>query len=187
MVGQRRDLETSFRIRLTDLSIRPMTSYYITENPTQAVYYTGDKYPELKKGRFLVGSFRGNLFAYKISEDGKKLLEEVKIKTSTYPSLEVVDTAVSPNGDIYFGAYDIFKLDKIDYTSKAKTMYPIEINATNVKVSNMNYSEPTKECDIHRNYRRGLSTLFIKIPKSMINRYPQVTSIIPKIIFQIVT
>ena len=32
----------------------------------------------------------------------------------------------------------------------------------------MNYSEPTKELTLDLNDRRGLSTLFIKIPKSMI-------------------
>ena len=75
-----------------DTSIKPLRSYYITSNPTQAIYYSGDRHPELK-GKFVVGSFRGNLYAYKMSEDGKKLLEEIMIKTDVYPSLEVVPVA----------------------------------------------------------------------------------------------
>jgi hypothetical protein len=118
------------------------------------------------KGKFIVGSLNGDLLAYKISEDGRSLLEEIILQTSHYPSTEVIGTAVSPNGDIYFGAYDIFRLDKIDPTSKEQMMIPIQIKATNVNVSNVNYSEQTKELTINLTNRHDSSSLTIKIPRS---------------------
>jgi hypothetical protein len=151
-----------------DSSIKPMRSYYVSQNPTQAVYYNGDKYPELK-GKFIVGTFRGNIFAYNISEDGKKLLQEIEMKTAVYPSKEVVGTAVSPGGDIYFGAYDIFKLTKLDLKSKVEAMFPIHINATNVKVSGVSYSEPTRQLTLDLTKRHARTTLSIKVPKSIEN------------------
>ena len=154
-----------------DSSIKSLRSYYVAENPTQATYYNGDKHGELK-GKFIVGSFRGDLYAYKISEDGKKLLEEFRINTATYPSKEVVATAVSPMGDIYFGAYDIFRLDKIDSTSKEEVMFPIQINATDVKVSNLNYSPDTEEIRIDITKEFGFSSFSIKVPKSILEDMP---------------
>lgn len=153
---------------VNDSSIKPIRSYYDPPNPTQAIYYNGDMHPELK-GKFIVGSFRGDLYAYNISKDGRKLLEEVKLVTSVYPLLEVVGVAVSPSGELYFGAYDIFKLVNIDDNSKVQTMHSVQINATNVKVSSVNYSEPTKELKVKLTDRHGLSTLSVRIPKSLID------------------
>jgi glucose/arabinose dehydrogenase len=147
-----------------DSSIKPMRSYYISLPPTQATYYNGDKFPELK-GMFIAGSFRGDLYAYKISEDGKKLLEELRLNTTVYPSKGVVATAVSPRGDIYFGAYDIFRLDKIELTHKGVMMIPVEIVTTNANVSNVNYSQ-NKGITLNLTNRNTQSTIAIKIPDS---------------------
>ena len=154
-----------------DSSIKPIRSYYVSENPTQATYYNGNKFPELK-GKFIVGSFRGDLYAYKISENGKKLLEEIKMDTSLYPSVEVISTAVSPNGDIYFGAYDIFKLDKLDLTSKKQETYPIQINATNLKVSGINYLKSTSDFTVDLIDIHAKSTLSIKFLQAFTEEMP---------------
>jgi hypothetical protein len=154
-----------------DSSIKPLRSYYITSNPTQAVYYNGDKHPELK-GKFIVGSFRGDLYAYKLSEDGERLLEEVRMNIDRYPSLEVVATAVSPNGEIYFGAYDIYKLGDVDLSSKVDTMQVVGINTTNVKVSDINYTEPEKELNLNLKERNSVSAISIKIPKNLVEDLP---------------
>jgi hypothetical protein len=149
-----------------DSSIKPMRSYFITTNPTQATYYTGHKYPDLN-GKFIVGSFRGNLYSYKISEDGTKLLEEMKIETLRYPLEEVVAIAASPTCDIYFASYNIYKLNSIDLSSSVDTMYPLQINATNVKISDVNYFGHTKDLSINLSDRHGLGDISIRIPKSM--------------------
>jgi glucose/arabinose dehydrogenase len=155
-----------------DSSIKPMRSYYFTKTPTQAIYYDRDKYLELK-GKFIVGSFDGDLFVYKLSNDGKKLLEEIVLLTSIYPSNNVIATAVSPNGEIYFGAYDIYKLEKLDLTSKKEAMYPIQIKATNLKVSHVNYSERSKELTLDLIDRHNSSSLSTRIPRSIIEEKPE--------------
>jgi glucose/arabinose dehydrogenase len=150
-----------------DSSIKPLRSYYVTSNPTQAIYYNGDRHPELK-GKFIVGSFRGNLYAYKISEDGKKLLEEIIIRTNVYPSLEVVGIASSPSGEVYFGAYDIYKLGNLDSTSRIESMDIVGINTTNLKVSKINFSEPAKDLSIElTDVKSDGASLSIKIPKNL--------------------
>jgi len=154
-----------------DSSIKPIRSYFFTKTPTQAIYYNGDRYPMLK-GKFIVGSFDGDLFAYNISRDGMKLLSEILIQSSSYPSDNVVATAVSPDGYIYFGAYDIFRLDKLNVTTKEIEMYPIHLNATKSKVVTVNYSEKRKEVTVGLTDRHGLSTLSVKIPKSLIDDAP---------------
>jgi len=154
-----------------DKSIKPLRSYYVTTTPTQIVYYNGNGYPELN-GKFIVGSFRGDLYAYKISDNGTKLLEEIKMYTSVYPSKEVVATAVSPNGQIYFGAYDIFKLEKLDLTSREEMMYPIQINATNLRISNVDYTARPNMFTLDLIDRHGSSALFIKIPRPFFDLTP---------------
>jgi len=148
-----------------------MRSYYFTITPTQTIYYNNDKFPELK-GKFIVGSFDGDLYAYKISEDGKKVLQEIILLTSSYPSNNVVATAVSPNGDIYFGAYDIFKLDKLDLTSKKQETYPIQINATNLKVSGINYLKSTSDFTVDLIDIHAKSTLSIKFLQAFTEEMP---------------
>jgi glucose/arabinose dehydrogenase len=58
--------------RSNDSSIKPLRSYWDTIAPTQMIYYTGDAVPELK-GMFLFGSFTGDIYALKMSKDGKRI------------------------------------------------------------------------------------------------------------------
>jgi glucose/arabinose dehydrogenase len=148
-----------------DSSIKPLRSYFSVIAPTQAIYYTGDKYPELKN-RFIFGSFSGNLYAYKLSQDGKKLLEELKIRTFDYPLQEVVATTVSPNGDIYFGSYNIYKLNKLDLSSKVHMMFPVLINATNIHLSDINYLRNTGHLTLDLSDINGSSDIDVRMPKS---------------------
>ncbi|WP_337863961.1 PQQ-dependent sugar dehydrogenase [Nitrososphaera sp.] len=161
-----------------DSSIKPLRTYFISINPTQAVYYDGDKHPELK-GKFIFGSYRGNLYAVKLNEDGTRLVEEWRLKTNFYPSLEVVNVAVSPDGDIYFGAYDIYRLDGIDMSSRVKIMYPVQVNATNNMEVSLGYSEPEKALRFSINDRSEGGSLTIGIPKSFIGGIGSKVDIIP--------
>jgi glucose/arabinose dehydrogenase len=154
-----------------DSSIKPLRSYYIPPNPTQAVYYNGDRFPEFKDS-FIVGSFNGYLYIYKLSEDGKKLAREIQVRTAVYPSLEVVATAVSPKGEIYFGSYDIFKIKRIYNDSWSETMPIVKINSTNVKVSHLDYSNSKEELKINLQSAFGHGNLSVKIPKSLISQIP---------------
>lgn len=125
-------------------SIKPLRSYWQSSNPTQAVYYGGDAYPQLKD-RFVFGAYRGDLYAFKIDKNTKTLVEELRIKTAVYPSLEVVAVAVSPDGELYFGAYDIMKLKSVDESSKVAVAYTVSVNSTaNLQVSAIDYNQYAK-------------------------------------------
>lgn len=76
------------------------------------IYYDGDAVPELK-GMFLFGSFTGDIYALKMSEDKKRIVQEIKIELEHYPFVPTVGIAQSPDGTIYYGGYQIYTLDSI--------------------------------------------------------------------------
>ena len=93
-------------------SIKPLRSYWDTIAPTQMIYYDGDAVPELK-GMFLFGSFTGDIYAIKLSEDKSKIVQEIKIDLEHYPFVPTVGIAQSDDGKIYYGGYQIYTLDSI--------------------------------------------------------------------------
>jgi len=107
-------------------SILPARSYYETVAPTQAIFYTGDKIPELTN-MFLFGTFTGDIYAVAIDPDTKKVIAEERI--DLYPTLftPVIGIAQAPNGDIYYGSYSIFKLESLDLSTRMLDSYPINI------------------------------------------------------------
>ena len=95
-----------------DTSIKPLRSYWETIAPTQMIYYEGDAIPELK-GMYLFGSFTGDIYAIRLSEDEKSIVQEIKIDLEHYPFVPTVGIAQSPDGKIYYGGYQIYTLDSI--------------------------------------------------------------------------
>ena len=152
---------------LSSGSIKPLRSYFQTLNPTQIVYYSSDKHPELKDS-FLVGAFRGYIYSYKIDESGQKLVSELKIDTNEYPSSEVVGVAVSPDGDIYFGFYDIYKIESIDYQKKVQTMFPVQVNSSRIEVSSLSFDKDGEKITAELHDEQGSSSISMKIMNSMI-------------------
>jgi glucose/arabinose dehydrogenase len=98
--------------RANNSSIKPLRTYWQAIAPTQMIYYEGDAVPELK-GMFLFGSFTGDIYAVKLSEDKKKIVQELKIDLRHYPFVPTVGIAQSPDGKIYYGGYQIYTLDSI--------------------------------------------------------------------------
>jgi glucose/arabinose dehydrogenase/plastocyanin len=120
-------------------SIKPLRSYWQTIAPTQAIYYDGDKVPELKN-KFLFGTFTGNIYALTVDKSSK-VIEEEKIALRHYPFEPVVSIAQSPSGDIYFGGYHIYKLQSVDMSSKTQDLFPIEIKSlSNVAIEDLQSS-----------------------------------------------
>jgi glucose/arabinose dehydrogenase len=111
----------------SSLSILPLRSYWKPVGPTQTIYYEGNKFPELKN-RFLVGGFDGNIYALTFDPKNNKITEEEKIVLNLYPYSATTALAMSPNGDIYFAGYDIYKLLKIDSSRKEQIVFPVELN-----------------------------------------------------------
>ena len=98
-------------------SIIPLRSYWDTIAPTQMIYYTGDRIP-LLKNKFVVGTYSGDLYVFRLDNKTKTIVEESRIDLENYPFKPVVGVAESPEGDVYFGAYAIFKLNATDIDPK---------------------------------------------------------------------
>lgn len=149
-------------------SIKPLRSYWRTIAPTQAVYYDKDKFPELK-GTFLFGTVHGQIYSIKVDTANEKLQEEMEIRLNLYPLQQVIGIAISPTGDIYFGASNIYKLNSVMHSSKVVTMYPIQINTTNIQVPVLNYDGV--KLAVNLNDEKGPSKLSLKIPNSLIGGF----------------
>jgi len=116
-------------------STKPIRSYWKTIVPTQAIFYDGNKFPELT-GKFLFGTYNpqkiginyndwsSNIFSLDLSNDGK-IIEYVISADHQGP---VIGIAQSPEGDIYFGGWHISKLESIDISKKDRSLFPIEIS-----------------------------------------------------------
>jgi glucose/arabinose dehydrogenase len=110
-------------------SIKPLRSYFSTIAPTQAIFYTGDKYPSLK-GSFAFGTFTGSIFAIKLDVDTKQIVEEQHIRLGHYPFEAVIGIAQSPTGDIYFGAYNIYKISSVNTFDEKYDMFNVELSSS---------------------------------------------------------
>lgn len=112
-------------------SLMPLRSYFQTIAPTQAIYYNGDKYPYLN-GKFLFGTYTGSIHALTIQNVGKnkQLLEEDHIRLGIVPFDPVNGLAQSPDGDIYFGGFSIYKLDVIGVATKRQDTFPVVVTTS---------------------------------------------------------
>jgi parallel beta-helix repeat protein len=129
-------------------SIHPTRSYYETIAPTQALYYKGSKIPQLE-GRFLFGTFTGDIYALKIDPTTGIVTAEERIEL--YPTLftPVIGIAQAPNGDLYYGSYGIFKLDSLDLETRIPVSYPIRISSSeDVSVNNLKFDQDGKRIAI---------------------------------------
>jgi hypothetical protein len=113
----------------SSLAIIPLRSYWDTIAPTQMIYYKGDKIP-LLKDKFIVGSYSGDLYILRLDNTTKQIVQESRIDLENYPFKPVVGLSEAPNGDLYFGAYAIFKLNTTDIRPNKQYLYPIGINSS---------------------------------------------------------
>ncbi len=159
-------------------SVKPIRSYWQTPSPTQTIYYNHTMFPELA-GSFIFGTVRGQLYSVKVdAANNGQLKEELKIDFSFHPLMPIVGVAVSPNGDIYFGGYDLMKLNSIDMQHKVIMTNPIQINTTNCQLTDLALD------NAHKNITASLdpeivkvggdnktSAITMKIPKSMMDNF----------------
>jgi glucose/arabinose dehydrogenase len=147
-------------------SIKPLRSYFSTIAPTQAIFYTGDRYPSLK-GNFVFGTFTGSIFALKLDRDTKQIVEEQHIGLHHYPFEAVIGIAQSPTGDIYFGTYNIYKLASVNTLDKKYDMFDVELSSSlNVDLLGIQKSDEvnkkewkmTLEMNSNRNANNSSST-----------------------------
>jgi len=150
-------------------SIKPIRSYFQPPSPTQTIFYDKDKYSKLQD-TFVFGTVRGTLFSLEIDPVTNSLKEETKIDLHFYPYTPVISIAASPSGELYFAGYEIYKINSIDSENKKIAMYPIDVNSTNLVLSQMKFYENGNQLVFDLEDEPGPSTLSIKIPKS-INQY----------------
>jgi glucose/arabinose dehydrogenase len=150
-------------------SIKPLRTYWDTIAPTQMIYYDGDAVSELK-GMFLFGSFTGDMYALKLSEDKKRIVQEIKIELGHFPFVPTVGIAQSPDGKIYYGGYQIYALDSIG--EREQTLFPVQVNAPSaVDVAEVTIDRAQSRVLIDAGVNGTISpdaTLTAKIPRSLL-------------------
>lgn len=163
-------------------SIKPLRSYWQAIAPTQAIYYDGDKLPQLKN-KFLFGTFTGNIYALTLDSSSKRVIREEKIALRHYPFEPVISVSQSPSGDVYFGGYHIYKLKSVDMNGKTQDLFPIEIKSTsNIAINDLRSSRNSSgiAVNIHPSTNKNGSNssvrpfLEMRIPSALI---PEITSI----------
>jgi glucose/arabinose dehydrogenase len=156
--------------RANDTSIKPLRSYWETIAPTQMIYYDGDAVPELK-GMFLFGSFTGDIYALRLSEDGNNIIQEIKIDLEHYPFVPTVGIAQSPDGKIYYGGYQIYTLDSI--SEEGQMLFTINIESPPAfEISEIRVEEEQKRIIIAASTKGMLapeSTLIARIPRTLLD------------------
>jgi glucose/arabinose dehydrogenase len=152
-----------------DASIKPVRSYWDTIAPTQMIYYTGDAVPELK-GMFLFGSFTGDIYALKLSEDGRRVVQEIKVELGHFPFVPTVAIAQSPDGKIYYGGYQIYTLDSIG--EREQELFVVHVNApAAVDVAEITVDQAQNRVVIDASVNGTIApdaTLTAKIPRSLL-------------------
>src|ERR671915_2110815 len=156
--------------RANGSSIKPLRSYWDTIAPAQMIYYDGDSVPELK-GMFLFGSFTGDIYALKLSEDRKSIVEELKIELAHFPFVPTVGIAQSPDGKIYYGGYQIYTLDSIG--EREQILFTISLDSSSaLDIGEIRVDEEQKRIMIDASTKSSLApdaTLVARIPRALLD------------------
>jgi glucose/arabinose dehydrogenase len=116
--------------------VKPLRSYKFIIAPTQAIFYDGDKMPELENS-LLFGSLNGAIHVLNISNYRKQIIE-TRINLHLFPFEGVIAIAQSPSGEVYYGDHSIYKLKSIDQDKKSQVLFPVQINSTlNASLANV--------------------------------------------------
>ena len=102
------------------VDIKPLRSYWKTQGPTQALYYTGDKFPSFKDN-FLFGTYTGDIYAVHIDNASETIDSEQHIQVNNYPFESVIGITQTSDGNIYYGANHIYKLDSVSKGKDSST------------------------------------------------------------------
>ena len=170
--------------------IKPARTYYNPITPTQAIYYDGDRFPDLK-GKFLIASHGEKaLYAISVNNTGN-IIDELAIRLPEMMG-PLISIAKSPDGEIYLGGEKIYKLTSIDRNNIIPLTYFIDLSGNDLRVDNLLFNLTTKVLAINftsENNRTGHTndvtdtrnitsspSLQVKIPKALLGTIYQVTS-----------
>ena len=159
-------------------SVKPVRAYWETIAPTQAIFYSGSKFPDLKN-KLLFGSYnQGYIYAIGLNATGS-VTDELSIE---FPYDDNVDSiAQSPAGDIYFGGYNIYKVSSINMDQSKKLTQFTELSPSDVKASNLRFDidNASLQFDAKTGDHEYSSTpsIQIKIPKTLLTGIYDVSAV----------
>jgi len=161
-------------------SIKPVRSYQQTIGPTQALYYDKPAIPTLID-KFLFGTYTGYIYAIRLNGSGNQATEEDIINFHFYPFEPVIGITKSPQGAVYFGGYNIYKLQLLNPAEKMQIGYPLNIDISrSAKVQSVFFDEPTHQLTIRMGRgQENLTNLLgsdvkLEIPNGLIRNITQV-------------
>jgi glucose/arabinose dehydrogenase len=170
---------------LSNSSIKPIRSYWQVIAPTQAIYYQGTNITELTR-KFLFGSdTSGQIYALGLDNENKSIITEEKINLNHHPYEPVIAIAESPDGEIYYGGYSVYKLHNVDTTHKKQILFPIETTSShNVNVDYVEIDLTQKKISISfnpyiaaKNTLSSSSELVLRFPRQLIEDVSSVSAI----------
>ena len=170
----------------------PIRDYYKTIAPTQAIYYTGNKFPNFTD-KFVFGSYN-NFALHAIAIGGnetEKTVNELTVllpqesnsintrsTTNTQaiklPQDNIAAVAQSPQGDVYFSGFSIYKLKSIA-SERQQTVFPIKTSlSAGTYINEMELFTDEKTLYLHmRNVSAAkngeLSGLSLDIPRNLLS------------------
>ncbi|HKR73771.1 MAG TPA: PQQ-dependent sugar dehydrogenase, partial [Candidatus Nitrosocosmicus sp.] len=163
------------------LDLKPLRSYWETPAPTQAIYYTGDKFPSLKDN-FLFGTYTGDIYAIHIDNVSKMIDFEQHLQLNNYPFEAATGITQTSDGNIYFGTNSVRKLDSIIRGEEPyQILFPVTINRSENVIIDGIYPQINASViiDLHstsNNFETNSSQYIkLKMPKSLIYEVENVT------------
>ena len=163
--------------RANNSALKPLRSYWDAIAPTQMIYYVGDSIPELK-GMFVFGSFTGDMYGVKLSDNKTRIEVEQKVELGHFPFVPTIAVAQSPDGHIYYGAYQIYRLDSVSQSTQ--NVFQVTADAPDgVEVSDLQLDPTTNgmiiDTKLTKNIRSDDEKLSVKIPNSLVDNISAVT------------
>ena len=165
----------------SSMAIKPARTYQKVMAPSQVLFYDDNKFPSLK-GKFLVVSYAESVLRGLAFNNTGNLIEEVSVRLPEVRG-HIASIAKSPNGDIYLGGENIYKLVSID-NSKDIPTYFIEANSKNIQIKDLSVNLTRKVITIdfinnntaNQENMTGTPTLSIRVPKTLLGTIYDVTS-----------
>ena len=146
-----------------------------------SLYYTGDKYPSLKDN-FVFGTYTGDIYAVHIDNASETIDSEQHIEINNYPFEAATGITQTSDGNIYYGANHIYKLDSVSKGEDPyQVLYPITITRSeNIIIDGIFPKIGTSvTIDLHStpnvSETNNTQYLKLKIPKSIIDEIGNVT------------
>ncbi len=161
----------------------PLIAYDRVIAPAQAIFYTGNKYPELRDSFIFVSYNDGTLHSVRINEkkNNQTYVDDLVIDFKHDLPDNTASVAQSPSGDLYLGRYNIYKVESISPLGKQKFL-PIGINLTRgVDIKDIQLVVPEKSLQLHVGYNQSSSgeskgSISLMIPSNLLNHINSVSA-----------